>query len=172
MSLNVKAVRERIASALKTHVKGWPMEGNKLVPNPVPVSPPVGYQKQPSMVEIVREMVRSEKLRQEVMAADLETFEEADDFDVGDDFDPSSPYEEVFDPYSEEINRRLQRAEFDATVRERLAEARKQVEVKHGRSFEADKGRSGDSAERSGRSGSERKGKSEPERDAEHESDD
>lgn len=68
-------------------------------PNPVPVAPPVGFVKQPSMVEHVRAMVRSELLRREVVAAGVESFEEADDFDIGDDpIDPSTPYEEVFDP--------------------------------------------------------------------------
>jgi len=64
----------------------------------VPIAPPVGYKKQPSLAEQIRLMVRSERLRQEALAAGAETFEEADDFDVGDDFEPSSPYEEVFEP--------------------------------------------------------------------------
>lgn len=57
----------------------------RFVPDPVPMEPPIGYVKQPSMVEIVRDMVRSEKLRAEIEAAGHESFEEADDFDVGDD---------------------------------------------------------------------------------------
>jgi len=32
-----------------------------------PIAPPIGYKKTPSMVELVREMVRSEKLRQEAL---------------------------------------------------------------------------------------------------------
>lgn len=67
-------------------------------PDPTPVAPPVGYTKQPSMVEHIRNMVRSEMLRQAAEASELESFEEADDFDVGDDFDPTSPHEETFDP--------------------------------------------------------------------------
>jgi len=67
-------------------------------PDPIPLSPPLGYKKHPTLREQIRDMIRSEKLRQEVEAAGLETFEEADDFDVGDDYDPRSPYEEVFDP--------------------------------------------------------------------------
>lgn len=63
-----------------------------------PMSPPVGFVQQPSMMEMVRNMIRSEKLRQEAAAAGAESFEEADDFDVGDDFDPHSPYEVEFDP--------------------------------------------------------------------------
>lgn len=73
-------------------------EDGREVVDPTPMAPPVGYRRQPSMVEIVRQMVRSERLRAEAEAADMETFEESDDFDVGDDFDPTSPYENEFDP--------------------------------------------------------------------------
>lgn len=68
------------------------------IPDPTPMAPPVGYKKQPSMVDHIRSMVRSELLRQSVAAEGLETFEEAEDFDVGDDYDPTTPYEAVFDP--------------------------------------------------------------------------
>lgn len=67
-------------------------------PDPTPMAPPLGYNKQPSMMENIRNLVRSEALRQAAEAAGAETFDEADDFDVGDDFEPASPYEEVFDP--------------------------------------------------------------------------
>jgi len=65
-------------------------------PDPRPLAPPVGYIKQPSMWEQVREMVRRE-LSDAAVEVGAESFEEADDFEVGD-FDPRSPYEEVFDP--------------------------------------------------------------------------
>lgn len=69
------------------------------VPNPVPVAPPVGFVRAPSMVDHLRQMVRSELLRREVMAQGMETFEEADDFELDDDpVDPHTPYEAVFDP--------------------------------------------------------------------------
>lgn len=66
--------------------------------NPVPMEPPLGYIKQPSLSEQIRDMVRSERLRQEAEGAGFESFTDADDFDVGDDYDPSSPYEEIFEP--------------------------------------------------------------------------
>lgn len=47
-------------------------------------------------------MVRSERLKLEVEAQGQETFDEADDFDIGDDFDPTSPYESDFDPMAAE----------------------------------------------------------------------
>lgn len=72
--------------------------GHEVVDN-TPMAPPLGYKKQPTMVEHIRNMVRSEMLRREVAKAGAETFEEADDFDIADDpIDPSTPYEEVFDP--------------------------------------------------------------------------
>lgn len=66
-------------------------------PDPTPIAPPIGYKRQPSLHEQIRQMVRSEKLAMEAAAQGYETFDEADDFDVGDDIDPSSPYEEQFE---------------------------------------------------------------------------
>lgn len=71
--------------------------GHEIVSS-IPLEPPLGYKKQPTMIENIRAMVRSENLRQEAESAGAETFQEADDFDVGDDVDPSTPYEEVFEP--------------------------------------------------------------------------
>lgn len=63
----------------------------------IPVAPPVGLTKRPSIIDQVRRMVRQE-FSQAAREQGMESFEEADDFDVGDDFDPRSPYEEFFDP--------------------------------------------------------------------------
>lgn len=79
------------------------------VPDPVPVAPPVGYVRQKSLVEQIREMIRSEKLRDAAVAGGYETFEEADDFEVGEDFEPSSPYEGDFEPVAD-INRDIMSA--------------------------------------------------------------
>lgn len=68
------------------------------VPDPTPMAPPVGYKPAPSLADQIREMVRSERLAREAQEAGFETFEEADDFDVGDDYEPNTPYEETFDP--------------------------------------------------------------------------
>lgn len=72
-------------------------------PDDTPVAPPIGYKKQPSMVENIRAMVQRE-LSLAAQNAGAESFEEADDFDVGDDYDPSSPYEEVFEPEPERVS--------------------------------------------------------------------
>lgn len=75
------------------------------LPDPTPIAPPIGYKRAPSLAEQIREMVRSERLAQEAAAMGYETFEEADDFDVGD-LDPTSPYENDFDPPVSELRRR------------------------------------------------------------------
>lgn len=97
--MEIKEIAEKIRKVMGAHPKLRPLDANgKFYGNPTPVAPPIGYKKQPSLHEQIREMVRSEKLRQEVEAAGFETLEEADDFDVGDDYDPTSPYEYNFDP--------------------------------------------------------------------------
>lgn len=68
-------------------------DDGKEIPSDVPMAPPVGFVRQPSMVEHMRAMVRSELLRQHVEAQGLETFDEADDFDIPDDLEPQSGYE-------------------------------------------------------------------------------
>lgn len=79
------------------------INGRELL-DPVPMSPPVGYKKQPSMFDTIRGMVRSARLAEEAEAAGMETFEEADDFDIEDDPpDPSTPYETRFDPAEDPI---------------------------------------------------------------------
>lgn len=55
------------------------------VPDPTPLEPPLGWFKQPSMVDHIRNMIRGENLRRAAEEAGLETMDEADDFDVEDD---------------------------------------------------------------------------------------
>lgn len=90
-----------VAEAMALHEKGKPLTaGGSEVPDPVPMEPPVGYVRRPSLADQIRDMVRSERLRQEALSAGAESFDEADDFEVGDDFDPESPYEMDFDQAS------------------------------------------------------------------------
>jgi len=65
-------------------------------PNPVPLEPPVGYKKQPSMVDVIRAQVAA--VSREAAMRGAETEEEANDFDVGDDYEPTSPWEHDFEP--------------------------------------------------------------------------
>lgn len=91
--------RKLVTPIVKGNPKGRPIdEQGRFYGNPVPLEPPIGYKRQPSLTEQIRDMVRSEKLAQETRDAGFETFEEGDDFDVQDDFDPRSPFEYNFDP--------------------------------------------------------------------------
>jgi len=92
------------------------------IPDPTPMAPPVGFMERPSMVDIIRNMVRSEALRQAAEQSGSETFEDADDFEVGDDYDPSSPYEDQFDPVPiSELRKRAEDAQTALAKAERIA---------------------------------------------------
>lgn len=67
------------------------------IPDPVPIAPPVGWFKQPSMFDQVRQMVRSEQLRMYAEAQGNETFEDASDFEVEDEMFPTSQFEDADD---------------------------------------------------------------------------
>lgn len=89
-------------------------ENGHELPDPTPIAAAIGYTRQPSLAEQIRQMVRSERLAQEAQAMGAETFEEADDFEVGDpaDFLPGTPYEQDFDPVPvAELKRRKKEAE-------------------------------------------------------------
>lgn len=63
-----------------------------------PLEVALNLRRAPSLTEQIRAVVRSERLKQEAIASGHETFEEADDFEIGDDYDPESPYEMEFEP--------------------------------------------------------------------------
>lgn len=67
-------------------------EQGRELPDPTPVEIPVGFQRPESLQEQIKRLVRTE-LSAQAQAEGFESFEEADDFEVGDDYDPSSPHE-------------------------------------------------------------------------------
>lgn len=77
------------------------------IPDPRPMQPPIGYKKQPSMFELIREATARE-VALYAAGREPETFEEADDFDVDDDVDPHSPWENDFDPPWSEVKQAIQ----------------------------------------------------------------
>lgn len=87
----------------ETGVQTHDSEGRE-IPDATPMQPPIGFNRQPSLAQQIRSMILSEKLRQAAEESGAETFEEADDFDVGDDFEdlPRSQYEANFDPMTPE----------------------------------------------------------------------
>lgn len=59
---------------------------------------PLGYKKPESLAEQIQRLV-VRQLSDQAQAEGFDSFEESEDFDIGDDPpDPSSPYEEFFDP--------------------------------------------------------------------------
>lgn len=82
---------------------GLDESGHELVSSK-PMQPPLGYKKQPSLAELVREMVQSEALRQKIESEGGETLEEFEDFDVEDEPEMmSSPWENQHDPSLAEL---------------------------------------------------------------------
>ncbi|UDN67826.1 hypothetical protein [robinz microvirus RP_139] len=77
-------------------------QGREL-PDPTVMAPPLGYIAQPPLHELIRLMVIQEHERVAALSNgdEIESPDEADDFDVDDEFDPSSPYEENFNPPAE-----------------------------------------------------------------------
>lgn len=77
------------------------LKDGKEHPDPTPMAPPVGMERELTMNERIRMMVRN-AVSEHAASKDMETFEEADDFDIPDDpVDPRTPYEAVFDPAPE-----------------------------------------------------------------------
>lgn len=73
-------------------------EKGQEVLDPTPMAIPFGYQRPPTLQEQIRRLMRYEyDLMKQATGEDVETPEEADDFDVGDDFDidPVSGHEYV-----------------------------------------------------------------------------
>lgn len=68
------------------------------IPDPTPLEPPVDFERPLPLAEEIRRLVRSQAIITDLDRAGIETFDEADDFDVDDDqADPTSPWEENFD---------------------------------------------------------------------------
>lgn len=66
----------------------------KEIPDPTPMAPPVGFTRQPTLRDQIREMIASERLRAEAEAAGYESFDESDDFDIPDEPGlPVTPYD-------------------------------------------------------------------------------
>lgn len=71
-------------------------DGRKEFGDPVPIAPPVGMTRPLTTEERFRRIIRSEHMARLAEAAGVDTFEEAEDFDVDDDPQPPlTPYEEA-----------------------------------------------------------------------------
>lgn len=88
-----------------------------------PIALPLDAKRPETLAQQIQRLVRTH-ISREAEEAGLESFEDAEDFDVGEeDFDPSSPYEEIFDPV---LGRAITVDEFrknEAVYRQRYLEA-------------------------------------------------
>lgn len=91
--------------------------------DPVPMEPPIGYQRTETMFDIIQRQVRDAILQKEIDAQGYETFEEADDFEIGDDFEPYSAHENDLDPDFKQIVK-------DVEISKKLAEKQTQAAAK------------------------------------------
>lgn len=67
--------------------------------DPVPKSASLGFKKPPTLQEMIKQMVQSENWRRAMDQQGMETFEEAEDFEVDDEELPiKSPWELQYDP--------------------------------------------------------------------------
>lgn len=163
-----------IKSLLQEVFKYAPRASDSLVdykyekPDPVPIAPPLGYQPTPPIEELIQQMITNHVLRAEMEAAGAETFEEADDFEVGEDYDPTSPYEETFDVIGDQAKKVLRREEERALLLKRLDELRpKPKEHDDGERYTGTQSVGvADGDKRSGRGDPKRKGKSKSQRSA------
>jgi len=78
-------------------------DGKRHLPNGVPIELSLNQAEPESIDDRMRRLIRSEKLQDELKNVGMETFEDADDFDVDEDPIFRSPYEmeEDFDPAPE-----------------------------------------------------------------------
>lgn len=82
----------------------WPLnrassynERGEEVPDPRPTQLAIDFKAPTDLNTRVHQLVQNSLLQQELDAAGIETFAEADDFEM-EDKDPNTPYEENFDP--------------------------------------------------------------------------
>lgn len=108
----LKGTAVRAASALKKVVDKFNEFGEELVDGRS-MEPPLGFEPSESLHEMINRAVRDRAVQQAIADAGGETFDEAEDFDVGDDLDPMSPYEAYFEPISEKEFDRLIQAGYE-----------------------------------------------------------
>lgn len=95
--MEIKSYFEKLRKIVSAHPKGKPLSKDGFWPDPTPMEPPIGN---PNVAEIDmfarhREMIRRE-LSAYAAAQGMETFEEADDFDIADELpEPFSPWEQI-----------------------------------------------------------------------------
>ena len=100
-------------------------------PDPIPFAPTAGIRPKETLEERMRRMIRDE-MSYAAEQQGMETFEEADDFDVDDEGDPESMYEIPFEPAFEPRNPapprpEVEQAELKATSTPKVPAASKKA---------------------------------------------
>lgn len=95
-------IRPRLSEAAyasKLLALGKDSEGRE-VPDPTPMELPIGYVEPPSIVQLIRKMIRDHEIEKGLGDGEFESFDEADDFDVGDENaeELRSGFENDFEP--------------------------------------------------------------------------
>lgn len=102
----------------------WQDKDGNEVPDGQPLEIPAGFKVPESLADQIKRLIYNPEFQDYVRGEGAETFEESEDFEIDDDmFEPSSPYEEVFDPT---LGRGITAAEFrenHAIYKQRYEEA-------------------------------------------------
>lgn len=85
----VHEIEERIAARLD--------ENGHEIPDPTPLGIPSGFKRPETLAAQVQRLVQGSLSRHAELQGN-ESWEEANDFNVDDEFDPTTPFEEFFDP--------------------------------------------------------------------------
>lgn len=92
----MKSTKADVVAEHMRGLSGYNARGEE-IPDPKPMALPVGFERPEALVDTIRRLVRSEELAS-AAEAEMETFDEADDFDVEEDLRVDSPYEDDFEP--------------------------------------------------------------------------
>lgn len=123
-------LKKSVIARVRSWVSKYDEEGREIM-DPTPVAIPAGFKPPETIEEKILRLVRAREIQAQLEAQGLETFEDAEDFDVDDDFDPATPFEMVFDVgLGKEVTRAEKkfmderRREFDRTHGKTLREER------------------------------------------------
>lgn len=97
----LKGTAVAAVTAIKKMVGKFDEFGHELVDGRS-MEPPLGYEPSKSIQDMIAEAVRGREVQKALAELGEETFEDADDFNVGDDLDPTSPHEAYFEPITED----------------------------------------------------------------------